>query len=93
MTLEELKNELQIAVNERDKRKYSGTEPDQVKIIKGRSYHRIDIGNGGAYMYEIATGFIYGIKGYGRVNKRKLYGHLDDISALEMFKKLLGTWY
>lgn len=44
----------------------------------GAKYIRLDVGTSGAWMLEIATGLIYNIKGYGRVDKKKIAGDIND---------------
>jgi hypothetical protein len=51
----------------------------KVKITKKKKYTYIDVGDSGKYMVENSTGNIYGIKGYGKVNKYHKYGTLDTI--------------
>jgi hypothetical protein len=54
---------------------------EQVEVTPGRKYTRIDRGTAssmsGALMVEHGTGIIYGILGYGKVDKRSRYGTLD----------------
>lgn len=40
----------------------------------GDRYVRLDVGSSGAWMLEAATGIIYGIQGYGKVDKKKIAG-------------------
>ena len=51
---------------------------DQVHGHFGAKYARLDVGGSGAFMVEIATGLIYGIKGYGQVDKKKVSGNVYD---------------
>jgi hypothetical protein len=44
----------------------------------GGKYVRLDFGTSGAFMAEIETGTIYGIKGYGVPDKKKVSGNLWD---------------
>ena len=46
----------------------------------GGKYIRLDVGTSGAWMLEISTGIIYGIKGYGTPDKKKIAGNLNDPS-------------
>jgi len=51
-----------------------------VQIVPGKAYTKIDRGTHpgqGFLMIELATGCIFGIKGYGKVNKGHFYGTLD----------------
>ncbi len=50
------------------------------KIKLGRKYANVDVGSSGRYMVELATGAIYGIKGYGVINRGHYYGTLDTIN-------------
>lgn len=45
----------------------------------GRVYVNVDLDKSGKFMVEIATGKIFGIRGYGKVDKTKRYGTLDTI--------------
>jgi hypothetical protein len=45
----------------------------------GKKYIRIDTGDSGRYMIEIATGAIYGIKAYGVIHRGHFYGTLDTL--------------
>lgn len=47
-----------------------------VKIIPGKKYIKVDVGTSGKLMIDV-DGNIYGIKGYGVINKKKCYGTLD----------------
>lgn len=44
----------------------------------GASYVRLDVGTSGAWMLELKTGDIFGIKGYGQVNRAKCVGNILD---------------
>jgi len=50
----------------------------RVKIVPGKKYIKVDIGGSGKYMVD-KQGNIYGIKGYGVINKKKQFGDLDTI--------------
>lgn len=50
------------------------------RIVPGKKYAKVDVGTSGKYMVDMATGIIYGIKGYGQVHKGHRYGTLDTIS-------------
>lgn len=54
---------------------------DQVHGHFGAKYARLDIGSSGAFMVELSTGTIYGIKGYGKVDKKKNVGNIALIDA------------
>ena len=55
----------------------------QTSVKMGRKYANVDIGRSGRYMVELATGNIYGIKGYGQIHKGHQYGTLDTIDEWE----------
>ncbi len=44
----------------------------------GAKYVRLDVGTSGAWMLELSTGDIYGIKGYGQVDRKKCVGNILD---------------
>jgi hypothetical protein len=44
----------------------------------GDKYIRLDVGGSGAWMLEAETGIVYGIKGYGKVDKKKIAGDITD---------------
>jgi hypothetical protein len=44
----------------------------------GDKYIRLDVGGSGAWMLELATGDVYQIKGYGKVDKKKCVGNIYD---------------
>jgi hypothetical protein len=44
----------------------------------GDKYVRLDVGGSGAWMLEAETGIIYNIKGYGKVDKKKIAGDITD---------------
>jgi hypothetical protein len=44
----------------------------------GQKYTRLDVGGSGAWMLEIQTGIVYGIKGYGTPDKKKIAGDIND---------------
>lgn len=70
---------------ERITRDYSQWQADAetVEVILGRVYTKVNLGPAhnmsGKFMIEIATGRIYGIKGYGQVHKGRFYGTLDTV--------------
>lgn len=69
----------QAAVNEKHYVTEGYTFPaDQVHGVYGAKYARLDIGGSGAFMVDIETGLIYGIKGYGKVDKKKVLGNIYD---------------
>lgn len=54
----------------------------------GGKYMRLDVGGSGAWMLELATGDIYQIKGYGKVDKKKCVGNIYDpeFTGASLFK-------
>lgn len=55
-----------------------------VKLEIGKKYARIDTGGpswSGKYMVDMATGEIFGIKGYGVIHRGHRFGTLDTIDA------------
>lgn len=52
------------------------------KIKVGKKYTKVDVGHSGKFMVVNDTGEIFGIKGYGVINKHRLhtYGTLDTIN-------------
>ena len=52
----------------------------KTRIVPGRTYAKVNIGDSGRYMVEIATGNIFGVKGYGQVHEGHFYGTLDTIN-------------
>lgn len=54
----------------------------------GSKYMRLDVGGSGAWMMELATGIIYQIKGYGKVDKKKIAGNIyaSDFDGTVLFR-------
>jgi len=52
----------------------------RVSIRDGKKFASVNIGYSGRYMVELATGNIYGIKGYGQVHRGHFYGTVDEIN-------------
>lgn len=44
----------------------------------GEKYVRLDVGTSGAWMLELFTGDIFGILAYGKVNRKKCAGNIND---------------
>ncbi len=51
---------------------------EQKRGTVGAKYIRLDVGGSGAWMLEITTGVIFGIKGYGTPDKKKIAGDIND---------------
>lgn len=60
-------------------------DEENVEIVPGKKYVKVNVGfasnMSGKYMVEIATGRIFGIKGYGQVHKGHTYGTLETLDA------------
>jgi len=48
---------------------------------RGKKYICLDEGTSGMFMVDVATGYVYAIKGYGTIDRRKLVGKLGEITA------------
>lgn len=69
----------QTAVNDLHYNRENFTFPaDQVHGHFGAKYARLDVGGSGAFMVDIVSGLIYGIMGYGKVDKKKVSGNIYD---------------
>lgn len=44
----------------------------------GDKYIRLDVGGSGAWMVEASTGVVFGIMGYGKIDKKKIAGNISD---------------
>lgn len=51
----------------------------KVIVKPGKKYTKVDVGTSGKFMVDENEN-IFGIKGYGQVNKKKQYGTLDTIN-------------
>ncbi len=59
---------------------YEGHEKSCLaKVIFGKKYAKVEVGDSGKYMVDLESGRIFGIKAYGQVNLKKSYGTLDTI--------------
>jgi hypothetical protein len=45
---------------------------------KNQKYIKINMGTSGKFMVDVSNGAIYGIKGYGKINKDHKYGNIED---------------
>lgn len=70
---------------ERDRYGCKATNIDEVRVRCGKKYLRLDIGGSSAFMLDRATGDIFCIKGYGTIDKRKLVGNLEGMTARKLF--------
>ena len=53
------------------------------RIKMGRKYANVDVGTSGKYMVDLATGEIFGIKGYGVIHRGHRYGTLDTLAEFD----------
>lgn len=51
-----------------------------VWVHYGKKFIRVDVGDSGKYMVDIATQEIFGIKGYGVIHRGHRFGTLDTIA-------------
>lgn len=51
----------------------------KTRIKEGNKYFKLDVGDSGKYMID-RKGNIFGIKGYGVINKNNYFGTLDTIN-------------
>lgn len=58
-------------------RNYADTYNKRYFAVGGK-YIRLNIGGSGAFMVDMMTGLVYGIKGYGKVDKKKISGDIWD---------------
>jgi len=49
----------------------------------GKKYARVDVGDSGKYMVDLADSKIWGIKAYGVIHRGHYYGTLDTISGCD----------
>lgn len=77
--LEVLRAKLEREHNDRLKRDYQTLPHESASIKMGKKYAKVDIGGSGKYMVELATGMIFGIKGYGVIHRGHQYGTLETI--------------
>ena len=55
------------------------------KTLKEKTkYFYLDSGNSGVYIAEKSTGLVYGIKGYGVINRRRCYGNAFEITGKDL---------
>lgn len=50
-----------------------------VTVIPGKKYTKVDVGRSGKYMVDV-DGNIFGVKGYGVIQRGHHYGTLDTIN-------------
>ena len=49
----------------------------KIRVIGGKKYTKVNVGNSGRYMVENETGNIFGCKGYGVIHRGHFYGTVD----------------
>ena len=49
-------------------------------LVGGKKYTKVNVGDSGKYMVDNQTEEIFGILGYGKINKKKPAGTLDTIA-------------
>ena len=92
---ERLQGELQAANDEFYKAErckyfehYDSTHPlETVHLKLGRKWHKLDIGTSGAYMVNIRTGMVHGIKGYGVPHPKVIHGRIDLITGAQLYPR------
>jgi len=77
--VKQFSEQLQEKINEYFQKKYDFLKPDKVKIVPGKKYIKIDVGSSGKFMFDTEDGHLYGIKGYGVINRKHNYGYLPAI--------------
>lgn len=78
--MERFRSLVEYQYNEELKVKCPNVSREAVKLILGLKYARVDIGHSGKYMVDLATKGIYGIKGYGVINRSQHWGNLDTVN-------------
>lgn len=74
-------------------RRYGDGNPDlaaaasRTSIKVGKKYINLDIDGSGAFMLDKATGEIFCIKGYGKIDRRKRVGVLGQVTGEELVGK------
>jgi dsDNA-specific endonuclease/ATPase MutS2 len=74
-----------IQTQQRERMKEDGFTYDfsrntQTKVVPGKKYTKINVGDSGKYMVVNETGEIFGIKAYGVIHRGHQYGTLDTIN-------------
>ena len=65
----------------------STTENYTYTIKEKKKYFYLDCGGSGVFMIDKKTGLIFGIKGYGTINKARCYGDILNIDGKELHQK------
>ncbi len=63
------------------------TENYTYTIKEKKKYIYLDCGTSGVFMIDKLTSNIFGIKGYGTINKAKCWGHINNIDIEDLHKK------
>ena len=58
---------------------FANRQTNYTRIIDGKKYSKVDIGNSGRYMVDKQTEEIFGVKGYGVIHRGHRFGTLDTI--------------
>lgn len=78
LRFEKIIGDWQAAVNQKHYEESHFTHPaDQVHGSFGSKYAKLDIGGYGAFMVDLVDGWIYCIKGYGKIDKNKQIGNIQ----------------
>jgi hypothetical protein len=77
MITEALKTKSSLA-SHWDLHKNSNTMKAVPLKTKNQKYIKINMGTSGKFMVDVSNGAIYGIKGYGKINKDHKYGNIED---------------
>lgn len=54
-----------------------------IHLRPGKKFIKVDVGSSGRYMVEVATGNVFGTKGYGVVHRGHWYGTLDTVAEYD----------
>jgi len=82
--LNQFKELLQTKVNDYYLTNYkdsflNGCHRTEVKLIEGKKYYKINVGDSGKFMYDTTNDNLYFIKGYGVIDRAKNFGEIEAI--------------
>ena len=63
------------------------TENYTYTIKEKKKYVYLDCGTSGVFMIDKSTGNIFGIKGYGTINKANCWGHIQTINVEKLHQR------